>query len=156
MKRFITATMAALIFVLAFAGCGSKSADLKKVLGDINSKYSDATKGLKELTETKDLDNYYMIPEKYVKQFAAEINPDTSTAPVEIVLVEANDKEGADEVKKALDTRFQSVKSTYASYSPQEVERVNKCSVTQSGNFVTLVVADDYDGIMEIVNAAIK
>ena len=156
MKRFITATMAALIFVLAFAGCGSKSADLKKVMGDINAKYADATKGLKELTAVEDLDKYYTIPSKDVKQFAAEINPDTSSAPVEIVLVEANDKDAADEVKKALDARFQSIKSTYASYSPEEVELVNKCDVTQNGNYVTMVVANDYAGIMEIVNAAIK
>ena len=43
MKRFITATMAALIFVLAFAGCGAKSADLKKVMGDINSRRGQIT-----------------------------------------------------------------------------------------------------------------
>ena len=156
MKRFITATMAALIFVLAFAGCGAKNADLKNVMKDINSKYTDATGGLKELTEVADLDKYYMISADDVKQFAAEINPDTSSAPVEIVLVEAKDKTASDNVKKALDARFQSIKSTYASYSPQEVELVNKCGVTQSGNYVTMVVADDYDGIMEIVNAAIK
>lgn len=156
MKRFITATMAALIFVLAFAGCGSNSADLKKVMSDINSKYSDSTGGLKELTEVADLDKYYTISADDVKQFAAEINPDTSSAPVEIVLVEAKDKTASDNVKKALDSRFQSIKSTYASYSPKEVELVNKCSVTQNGNYVTMVVASDYDGIMEIVNAAIK
>ena len=156
MKRFITATMAALIFVLAFAGCGSKSADLKKVMGDINAKYTDATKGLKELTDVKDLDTYYMIPEKDVKQFAAEINPDTSSAPVEIVLVEAVDKTASDNVKKALDARYQSIYSTYSSYSADQVELVKKCKVTQNGNFVTLVVASDYDGIMEIVNNAIK
>ena len=156
MKRFITATMAALIFVLAFAGCGAKKKKKKKVLGDINAKYTDATKGLKELTDVKDLDTYYMIPEKDVKQFAAEINPDTSKAPVEIVLVEATDKDAAAEVKKALDARFQSIKSTYASYNAEEKAIIDKCSVTQSGNYVTMVAADDYDGIMEIVNAAIK
>ena len=32
----------------------------------------------------------------------------------------------------------------------------SKCDVTQNGNFVTMVVANDYAGIMEIVNAAIK
>ena len=156
MKRFITATMAALIFVLAFAGCGAKNADLKAVLHDINAKYTDATGGLKELTEVSDLDKYYMIPEKDVKQFAAEINPDTSTAPVEIVLVEAVDKEAAAEVNKALQTRYQSILALYSSYSADQVELVKKCGVTQEGNYVTLVVASDYDGIMEIINKAIK
>lgn len=156
MKRFISATLAALILVLALAGCGGKSVDLKNVMKDVNSKYSDATKGLKELSEVADLDKYYSIPEKNVKQFAAEINPDTSTAPVEVVLVEAVDKTASDEVKKALDARYQSIYSTYSSYSSEQVELVKKCKVTQEGNFVTMVVASDYDGIMEIVNAAIK
>lgn len=148
--------MAALILVLALAGCGGKSVDLKTVMKEVNSKYSDATGGLKELSETADLDKYYSIPEKDVKQFAAEINPDTSTAPVEIVLVEAVDKTASDEVKKALDARYQSIYSLYSSYSSEQVELVKKCKVTQEGNFVTMVVASDYDGIMEVVNAAIK
>ena len=156
MKRIITATMAALILVLAFAGCGGSSVDLKKVMTDVNAKYSDATGGLKELKEVADLDKYYSIAEKDVKQFAAEINPDTSSAPVEIVLVETVDKTASDNVKKALDARYQSIYSTYSSYSADQVELVKKCKVTQNGNFVTLVVASDYDGIMEIVNNAIK
>ncbi len=156
MKRIITATMAALILVMAFAGCGAKNADLKSVLSDINSKYADATAGLKELTEVEDLDKYYAISVDDVKQFAAEINPDTSTAPVEIVLVEAVDKTASDNVKNALDARYQSIYSLYSSYSADQVELVKKCKVTQSGNYVTMVVASDYDGIMETVNAAIK
>lgn len=156
MKRIITAAMAALILVLTFAGCGAKSADLKTVMSDVNSKYSDATSGLKELTEVSDLDKYYAIAEADVKQFAAEINPDTSKAPVEIVLVEAVDKTAADNVKQALDARYQSIYSLYSSYSADQVELVKKCEVTQEGNFVTMVVADDYDGIMEVVNGAIK
>lgn len=156
MKRFITATMAALILVLAFAGCGAKAADLKTVMSDVNAKYADATKGLKELTDVEDLDKYYAISTADVKQFAAEINPDTSTAPVEIVLVEAVDKTAADNVKKALDVRYQSIYSLYSSYSAEQVELVKACGVTQSGNFVTLVVAENYDGIMEVVNAAVK
>lgn len=156
MKRIITATMAALILVMAFAGCGAKNADLKSVLSDINSKYADATAGLKELTEVEDLDKYYAISVDDVKQFAAEINPDTSTAPVEIVLVEAVDKTASDNVKSALDARYQSIYSLYSSYSADQVELVKKCKVTQSGNYVTMVVASDYDGIMETVNAAIK
>lgn len=148
--------MAALVLVLAFAGCGGKNVDLSTVMKDVNAKYTDATGGLKVLDQAADLDKYYMIPEKDVKQFAAEINPDTSTAPVEIVLVEAVDKDAADEVEKALQTRYQSIYSLYSSYSADQVELVKKCGVTHEGNFVTLVVAENYDGIMEIVNAAIK
>ncbi len=156
MKRIITATMAALILVLAFAGCGAKSVDLKTVMSDVNSKYSDATTGLKELSDVSDLDKYYSISADNVKQFAAEINPDTSTAPVEIVLVEAVDQTAAEKVKKALDIRYQSIYSMYSSYSSEHVELVKACKVTQNGNFVTMVIAENYDGIMEIVNAAIK
>lgn len=148
--------MAALILVFAFAGCGAKQTDLKTVMSDINAKYPDATKGLKELTEVSDLDKYYAIPEADVKQFAAEINPDTSTAPVEIVLVEAVDSNAAKEVKQALDARYQSIYSLYSSYSADQVELVKKCKVDQNGNYVTMIVAADFDGISEVMNSAVK
>ncbi len=145
-----------LMLTLTLAGCSSaKSADLSAVLSDVNAKYSGATDGLRTLTDVSDLDAYYGIAADNVKQFAAEIKTDTSQAPVEIVLVEAVDADAAANVKAALDRRYASIVSLYTSYSPEELSVAEACEVTTSGNYVTMVVAEDYAGIMEIVNAAI-
>ncbi len=155
MKRFFTIVLSALIMVACFAGCGAKEADLSNVLKDINSSFSNSTKNLKELKDVSDLNTYYEISEDEVKQFAAEINPDTSTAPVEIVLVEAKDSDAAESVKTKLERRYNTIYSLYSSYSAEQFDMVKDCKVTQSGNFVTMIVAEDYNDIIKMVNEAI-
>lgn len=157
MKRIVSVILLAAMVLVVFTACGgSKAADLKAVLSDINSQYADTTASLKELTDVSDLDAYYMIAADDVKQFAAEISTDTSAAPVEIVLVEANDANAAANVQTALERRYNSIVSLYTSYSPEDLAIVEACSVTVSGNYVTMIVAENYSGMMEIVNAAIK
>ena len=132
-----------------------KTADLKAVLSEINTKFASSTGNLRELTDTAELEKYYSIPADVVKQFGAEISADTN-APVEIILVEANDESRVEKVKKALDIRYNSIYNIYASYSAEQLETVKACKVTVSGNYVTLVVAPEYEKIMEVVNAAIS
>ncbi len=157
MKKIICFALLSVMMLVMFAGCGEAAdADLKAVLSDINAQYSDSSVEFKELTSVDDLNVYYMIAPEDVKQFAAQISTDTSAAPVEIVLVEAVDETAAQNVKTALDRRFNSIVALYTSYSAEELAIVNACEVTQSGNYVTMVVADNYDGIMSIVNEAIQ
>lgn len=155
MKKLFAAALAAVMIVMCFAGCGAKNVELSKVLSDINSQFPDATSGLTQLKEKSELNDYYEIDDEDVKQFAAEINTDASTAAVEIVLVEAVDKDAAKDVKECLDERFASITSQYASYSAEQLNMVKKCKVTTSGNFVVMIVADGYDDIAKVVNDAI-
>lgn len=132
----------------------TKSVDLKTVLSDINTQYADVTGTLRELSDVAELEKYYSVPTDAVKQFGAEISSDNN-APVEIVLIEANDENGAAQIKQKMDMRYNSILSMYASYSAEQLDTVKACQVEVNGNFVTMVVAPDYDGIMEIVNKAI-
>ena len=93
MKRLLALVLAAVMAVSVFAGCGGGK-DLKEVMKTINSTYS---LSLKELESKDDLKKYYSINPDSVKQFAAEIDSNNN-APVEILLVEANDSAAADEV----------------------------------------------------------
>lgn len=159
MKKIFSLTVSVVMIFTAvlFSGCtGTKEAELSAVLQDINSRYSSATSGLTQLEEVSDLDKYYEISKEDVKQFAAEINADASTAPVEIVMVEAKDSQGADDIEQKLNNRYQTIYSQYASYSAEQLKMAKKCSVTRAGNYVVLIVAQDYDGMIEIVNSAIK
>lgn len=157
MKKIVSFVILAAMVLVLLTGCGGGAdADLKAVLSDINAQYSDDAVEFKELTEVDDLDAYYMISPDDVKQFAAQISTDTSAAPVEIVLVEAVDSDAADNVATALDRRLSSIVALYTSYSAEELAVVEACAVTREDNYVTMVVSENYDGIMEIVNAAIK
>lgn len=155
MKKFVSLALVILVMVSAFAGCsGSKEVDLNTVLADVNS-VSSSTSELTEITDLEKLKAAYNINEEDVKQFAAEYTADTSKAPVEIVVVEAKDKSAAENVKACLDARFQTIYSQYSSYSPEQFDMVKKCQVIAKGNFVTMVVSEDYDNIMKVINEAI-
>ncbi len=159
------------MMVFSVAGCSAKSTesnaqpqgesvvqtaqvDLKNVLSDINTQYADVTGNLRELSDVAELEKYYAVPTGAVKQFGAEIGSDTN-APVEIVLIEANDEASAEQIKQKMDIRYNSIYSMYASYSAEQLDTVKACKVEVNGNFVTMVVAPDYEGIMNIVNKAI-
>lgn len=158
MKKIIALTMAALMMIAVFAGCGSeksesKAASLNEVLTQINKDFPDATKGLTELKEKSDLNRYYSIDESKVDDFAAEINTDSSKASLEIVIVKAKDSDARDEIKEKLTNRYNAILSQYASYSADQLKMAKDCGVTEVGdNYAVLVVAEDYDGITEIIN----
>ncbi len=172
MMKKVLAVMMVTMIMLCVAGCSekntdntdaqntnqtvsqTKTTDLKTVLSDINAKYTDVTGTLRELTDTSELEKYYSVPADTVKSFAAEIGSDTN-APVEIILIEANDSDSVTQIKQKLDMRYNSVYSIYASYSAEQLDTVKACKVEVNGNYVTLIIAPDYDGIMEIVNKAI-
>lgn len=158
MKRIISLSLVAfmLLSTILFASCStSTSVDLKSVLSDINSKYANSTSGLTELKDENDLKKFYQIDTDDVAQFAAEITTDTSKAPVEIVMVEAKDADAAKNIEDALNARYQLIYGTYASYSAEQFDMVKNCKVTKNGNYIILIVAEDYDGIVSIVNKAI-
>ena len=153
MKKLIALVLAAMMAVAVFAGCGgSKSADLNGTLDKINSSYS---LQLKKLESKDDLQKYYSIKPESVKQFAAEIDSNNN-APVEIILVEATDADAASEIEKALAARYNSIVSQYASYTPEKLDSVKKCKVTKDGNFVSLIVADNAEEILQKYQESIK
>ncbi len=165
MKKLIAAALAALMMVAAFAGCGGsddkkddakESVKLADVISEVNDEFSDATKGLSAIADEAELKKVYSIDEADVAQFAGEINKDASTAPVEIVVVEAKDSASLKNVKTKLENRFNSILSQYSSYSPEEYEMAKDCAVTTTGNFAVLIVAEDYDDILKTINDELK
>lgn len=156
MKRFFSLSLALVMLLSLFAltGCTSSSqnVDLKTVLTEINEEFSDSTSDLTELDDVSELDKYYSIDSDLVKQFAAEITSDTSKAPVEIVLVEANSSDDVEQIETCLNDRYQAIYSQYASYSAEQFDMVKNCAVTVNGNFVFLIVSQDYDDILALVN----
>lgn len=157
MKRIVSVLLIAVLAIALFAGCGGasdsgKSVDLPAVMDKINSEYN---LSLKALDGADKLTRYYSIDEKDVKQFAAELDSNND-APVEIVLVEAVDADAAGRVEAALNTRYNSILRQYGSYTPEKVDMVNACKVTKDGNFVSMIVADNADGMLKIYQDSIQ
>ncbi|MBR1482221.1 MAG: DUF4358 domain-containing protein [Ruminococcus sp.] len=153
MKRMIALVIAVIMSVSVFAGCGGGSADLNKVMTDINGTYSLSLE--KTLESKDDLSKYYSIKPESVKQFAAEINTDNN-APVEVVMIEATDADAATEIEAALAARYNSIVSQYASYTPEKLDMVKNCKVTKDGNYVSLIVADNAAEILKKYQDSIK
>lgn len=149
MKRIIALALAMVLCLTAFAGCGAKEVKLSEVMDKINSEYS------LSLKQIDDLNKYYQVNNDDVKQFAAEINGDTN-APVEIVLVEAKDKDAAANVEKKLQERLTSIVNMYGSYTPEKKAMAEACKVTNENNFVTLIVAENADKILATFNENVK
>ena len=149
MKKVVSLVTIFVLCLTALAGCsGSKEVDLKTVLSDINSKYS---LDLKELTDSNDLKKYYSIDTEDVKQFASDSN-----SRVEIVLVEAVDADAASRVNDALSKTYTSIVTQYSGYNAEKLPMVEACKVTQDGNYVTMIVADQGPEILETFYGYIK
>lgn len=154
MKKILSLVCVLALCVCAMAGCGAKDVKLTDVLEKINTTYDESN--LTQLTDVNDLKTYYQIDTNDVKQFAAEINENTSEAAVEIVLVEAKDATAATNIQTKLQNRYNSIYSQYASYSAEQVAMVKSCKVTTDGNFVTMIVANDAAGMLDIFYSFIK
>ena len=154
MKKVLSVLCVAVLSLCALCSCGAKEADLTQVMADINAKYD--TKELTAVTDVNDLKTYYQIEPADVKQFAAEINENSSDAPVEIVMVEAVDSSAAQRVSSKLTNRYNSIYNMYASYSAEQLDLIKNCSVTTDGNYVSMIVSKDSSGMLEIYNKAIK
>lgn len=145
------------LMIFAFAGCtgdtGNKEVVLSDVLASINSVFAVSESDMLRIETTDDLELYYNIVPTDVKQFAAETTVNSATDITEIILVEAVDSEAAQRVYDALLVRYNSQRDLCASYSAELLAIVDECSVSQNGNFVTLIMSSDFDNITEWYNS---
>ena len=149
--------MLIILLLSVLTGCkNSAGVDPKAIMNDIKMQYADTMTDMRDLEDSADLQTYYYIEPEDVRTFAAAIKTDAADAPVEIVLVEAIDENAAQNVYTALERRYNSIVSQYASYSPEQLSMAQACEVTQNGSFVTMIVAEDYDGMIKLVNNALK
>lgn len=154
MKRAVSLFCIVSMIICLFCSCTTKEADLSVVLDKINSSCN--LSGLTQIADANDLNSYYGIEPDDVKQFAAEIDENSSDAPVEIVMVEAKDSTAAQNVSTKLTNRYNSIYNMYASYSKDQLAVVEKCQVTTDGNFVTLIVSDKAQSMLDIFYSYIK
>ena len=149
MKKIVS-LLTVLVCLLSLAACsgggGAKSADLAKVMEEIEKQVP--MSDMMEITKD-DLKSVLGVEPDDVKQFAAKIKS-TGTEYDQILLFEGNDTDAANNIKTALDTWYEYEKSQTVSYLPEQYAIIEKCSVKQDGNYVSLIVSSEADKINSI------
>lgn len=154
MKKILSLLFAVLM-VCSFSACGggeAKQADLDKVMEEMKSKITN--KEMMDLSSDDLLTSYGIKPED-VKQFAAYMDS-TGIKGDEIVMVEGKDAEAAKKIKEKLDARYKQKETEMKDYLPEEYAVLKKCNVSQTGNYVSMIVSPQHEELNKIYNAAIK
>ncbi|HEX3040416.1 MAG TPA: DUF4358 domain-containing protein [Caproiciproducens sp.] len=154
MKKLLSFLLAAILLFsfTACAGTSTKQADLAKVMTDMKAKITN--KEMMDLSKEDLMPNYGIEPAD-AKQFAAYVDS-TGTRGDEIILLEGKDADAAKRIKEKLDARYQQKEVEMKDYLPAEYAVLKKCSVTQDGNYVSMIVSPQYEELLKIYNAAIK
>ena len=138
------------LMLFSFTACTEKKdVVLSQVLDSINTEFSIDKNTMLLIEDTDTLELYYSIAPADVKQFSAETTLNSATDITEFVFVEAVDSAAAKRIYDALELRYNSQRDLCASYSAELLAIVNKCSVQQDGNFVALIMSNDFDSILE-------
>ena len=99
------------------------------------------------------LKSNYGIEAEDVKQYAALVDA-SGIKCEEVVLIEATDADAAKRVKEQLDKRFDSKLAQNKDYLPEQYAIIKKCSVEQSGNYVSMIVGEQHEELTEIYQKA--
>ena len=147
--RRILGLFMALMMVASLCACagGTKDVDLADALKSINKEFSISEDSMIMIEDTDTLELYYNVSAADVKQFAAETTMNSSSDVTEIVLIEAVDETAAKNVCDALTVRYNAQRDLCSSYSPELLAVVEKSAVTQNGNYVSLIIIDNYDDV---------
>lgn len=151
MKKTIVCIISAMLILCALCACGEeqkKDPDFKSVTQSISEKY-DFSK-LYSVADKEELCLVYGLEENDVSDYFAKYSL-TGVDSQEIVLIEAVDDSAADRIKSALDIRYNSKLNEAASYSPEQLELVKKCSVEKNGKIVSLIVDSDAEAIKSVI-----
>lgn len=168
MNKKIIAVAAALIAILAFAGCSNNSGTQTSAQSSETSvikakSVSDMFEQIKAqiklpemlfLEKSDDLDRYYGITPDDAAEFAGGID-NSGTSQDEIVIIKAKDDTAADNVQKMLQRKYDSKLNQIQNYDADETEKIKNGKVEKNGLYVTLVISGDFDKITEIIKNSI-
>lgn len=150
----IAAALAAVSLCLGLAACGGAAADV-----DVN-KAADAVRAgtsfTDELikTETANAESLYQVDAGLVEDACVYIG--TGATPEEIAVWKAKDEQGAAKIKEAADGRVETQKQRFTDYNPEQMPKLEKAVVQQSGKTVVLCISADPDKAKTAVEQALK
>lgn len=145
LKKFVIS----LIVLICFGCSKSISLNIDEVSSKIINKLnlSDSVSKL----DLSDIENLLYLDNGTLKDGVMYIS---NTNKADIVGIIETDK--TNDIKKIIEEYVELLKEQNSNYFPSEVEKLNNAFIKVSGNYVILVVCDDFDSIKNIVDEVVK
>ena len=151
-KKFLASL--GLILTMALAGCGSKAGEN---IIDAQALADDLVNKVTYTDELNEIDSE-MAGELYQIGTAenAYVYVSSGATAEEVAVFEFADTEAAEEAAKAADTRIQEQKDSFATYIPEEVDKLEHAILEQDGCYLVVCVTDDSDTANSIIDEYLK
>ena len=153
--RLIALALSLVVAFAALAACSGGSQNVQPKQADLAAVYELITSSGKiaELTKVPERDLYevYGIEKDKLKQWAFGLSENYSVDAGEVALFEANDASYVDTLVEKLQKHIENYKNVAKGYSPDQAAKLEPVQVTKVGNFVYLVVGEDYNALMQIL-----
>lgn len=151
MKNFLISIIS-LLLAFCCVACGNFTLESDKLEKDVidNVKFSSP---LEEIDNVDTINVLYALPEGVT---ANSVWRGNSISADEFCIFTASDSSGADATEQMALERISSQKETYQSYAPDEVTKLNNAIISKKGNYVVLLVTDDYENGKSIIDKYLK
>ena len=139
MKKLVLG-LAAVMMCVSLAGCGGKAVDINELASALSSD----GKFAEQLTEVSSdiAEKRYMISD-------GEVEECVSYTGTPAVVDEITMKEKAEQ-------HIETQKTTYTSYAPNEVSKLDDCVVETVGDYVIVCVSEDSSSVQSIIDQYTK
>lgn len=152
----------------ALAACSKKTdtkkdgakadVDLKKLITAMEDGSKDFPDGESLYTGDKDDKKWfeYLCDFDYDKIEEYGISYAVNSTADEIFVIRLNSSADVDEMRASLEKRKESRKTTFNTYAPEEVAKIDSALITSYRNIVAFVIAKDTEGAQEAFSQAFK
>ena len=146
MKKLL-ATLLSLVLSLTLCACGSVTIDTAALETEvIDSVTFDAP--LQKIDNENTIEVYYSLPESV----SATVYRGSSISADQFCIFTAKDSSGANETEQMALTLIEDLKETFSSYDAEEVTKLNSAIVRKKGNYVVLLITNDYENGNKILD----
>ncbi len=146
MKKLF-ATLLSLALAVTLCACGSFTLDTAALETEvIDSVTFDAP--LQKIDNENTIEVYYSLPENV----NAIVYRGSSISADQFCIFTAKDSSGANETEQMVLELISDLKETFSSYDAEEVTKLNSVIVRKKGNYVILLVTNDYENGNKIID----
>ena len=120
----------------------------------VKIKYQISFKDNLEMIDRETVVKNYSFDDAKIKDVACYIG--TGATAEEILVLQVNDRSDINEVKDLIVKRIDERKEAFADYLPDEVYKLENYTLLEKGDYLILCIANDSEGINDIVNDYLK
>lgn len=146
----------ALVAAAALLLCGcSRAAEKTDVpVSDISSKLISELTWVDSLRQLDDsvVEKFYGFDTSKLDSYEVYVSDSGSTAE-EIAVVKLSDASAKSDVTAAMEKRVEKQKKQFENYMPEEMYKLENALISEHGNYIILVVADEFEKAEEVLGS---